>query len=108
MSHYCMCSNLSTAPLPPANLTVTQIGHRSLLVSWTPTGRPSHYTIYYQEPQSILRSVRAGPDNTSVILPSSFIFVGQNLSVSVMAETVLASEMVGPVTITIGKLVLGI
>ena len=77
-------------------------------MSWTPTGRPSTYTIYYQEPQSTLRSVRAGPDNTSVTLPSSFIFVGQTLSVSIMAETALASEMVGPVTITIGKLVLGI
>jgi hypothetical protein len=93
-----------TKPLAPVNLTVTQDGLLSVLVSWTPTGRPSHYTIYYQEEGGDLRSEIAGANDTSVVLPSQALTIGETYSVFILAETALSSDKVGPINITINHI----
>ena len=51
-------------------------------------------------------SVRAGPDETSVTLPTRFISANETYSVSIVAETALPSSKVGPVNITIREFVM--
>ena len=95
---------LPTGPLPPANLTVTQTGPSTAVVSWIPTGRPRQYTIYYEELEFSPSRVGAGPNDTSVSLPISSNF-GQTYLVSIIAETALVGDKVGPVRFTLGKCV---
>ena len=90
------------APYTPTNLTVSQNGIRSVLVSWTPAGRPSRYIIYYHEQGfSFRRRTYAGENDTSITL--SDLNEGKNYSVSIVAETALQSSEVGPVNVTISE-----
>ena len=74
-----------------------------LFVSWTPTGRPEGYTIYYRLQGSNRRfRLFAGPNDTSVTIRPSFVL---NLSyttyfITIVATTGVPSKEVGPVNIT--------
>lgn len=94
---------LPTVPLPPSNLSVTPFDPQRLLVSWTPTGTPERYIIYYtaKGENSQRNSVSAGPGDTSVFIPS---VPGRRYSISIVARTGVPSEDVGPVNITASML----
>ena len=91
--------SLSTAPLPPTNLTVTQIGESTVLVSWTPAGRPSQYRISYQDNEQSYVTT-AGPDDSSVTLTG---LLNDVYSFSISARTELSSDEVGPVNISLSE-----
>ena len=94
---------LQTVPFPPSNLSVTQYGFSSVLVSWSPLDGVDGYIIYYQEEGSRRYSRRAGADDTSVTLRG--LSAGKTYSISMVAytEIKLHSAEAGPVNITISR-----
>lgn len=89
-----------TGPSPPSNLSVSQNGPNSVLVSWVPSDGAESYTIYYQSDGERRLSRQAETDDTSFTLfPLSG---GKTYSISIVANTALHSTEVGPVNVTIG------
>lgn len=92
---------LLTVPFPPSNLSVTQNGRDTVLVSWSPSDGVDGYIVYYQEEGSRRYSRQAGADDTSFTLTR--LNAGKTYSISMVAYTGFYSTEAGPVNITIGR-----
>jgi hypothetical protein len=95
-----------TRPSPPSNLSVSQNGLNSVLVSWEPSYGADYYTIYYMYQndfdRSSRRSQRANADDTTITL---LLSIGYSYSISITANTaVISSTEAGPVIIIIDSL----
>ena len=88
-----------TDPSPPSNLSVSQNGLSSVLVSWAPSHGADFYTVYYQRDGDRRRSQTTEAGDTSITLS---LIVGETYSISMIANTALSSTEAGPVNITIG------
>ena len=76
------------APSPPHDVSVSQNGLNSLLVTWTPSQGPdvTGYTIYYQQQDGgPSGSVEAGQYDTSITIPG--LTVGATYSISIVANS---------------------
>ena len=95
-------------PSPPSNLSVSQNGLRSVLVTWAPSYGADFYTIYYMYPNArrSRESQTTEANDTSITLSS--LRTGYRYSISMTANTgsryftALSSTEAGPVIITIG------
>jgi hypothetical protein len=95
----------ATIPNPPSNLTVTQNGVDSVLVSWTPSdGAELYFIIYEHVLISGMMVVQGTLDSATVRLDPAFSMPGSPFSFMLVAHTALPSVEVGPVDITLGKL----
>ena len=106
--HVCSPSH-PPAPSPPSNVSVSQNGLNSLLVTWTPSQGPdvTGYTIYYQQQDGgPSGSVEAGQYDTSITIPG--LIVGATYSISIVANssTLPSTVTTGPSSATIGILLL--
>ena len=102
------CWNYSTAlyiltgPSPPSNLSVSQNGRNSVLVSWRPSDGAEYYIIYYQQEGRRQMSIQAGANDTSISITLVPNILGRPFSYSIIANTALPSTEVGPVNLTLG------
>ena len=94
---------LKTVPSPPSNLSVSQNGLTSVLVSWAPSHGADFYTIYYQRDGERKQSRTAQADDASITLS---LIGGETYFISMIANTALSSTEAGPVNITIGIILL--
>ena len=75
-------------PSPPSDVSVSQNGLNSLLVTWTPSQRPhvTGYTIYYQQQDGgPSGSMEAGQHDTSITIPE--LIAGATYSISIVANS---------------------
>ena len=109
-NHVSQCCYMSkyyspTAPSPPTDVTVSQNGLGSLLVSWTPPSGGADvtgYTIYYQY-NGVLDSVTAGTTITSANITGLIAGVTYFITVVASFSTPPNTLTIAP-TITIGTL----
>ena len=99
--------HLPPAPSPPTDVTVSQNGLGSLLVSWTPPSGGANvtgYTIYYQY-SMILHSMTAEAKATATNATITGLIAGVTYSINVVANsTTLPSTVTTAPDITIGIL----
>ena len=99
------CQIRCAVPNPPSNLTVTQNGVDSVLVSWTPSdGAELYFIIYEHVLISGMTAVLGTLDSATVRLDPTFSMPGSPFSFMLVAHTALPSVEVGPVDITLGIL----
>ena len=92
------------APSPPSNVSVSQSGLGSLLVSWTSEDpNVTGYVIYYYQPQDIENrlSLTAGATDSATI---TGLMAGATYSISVASTsgTLPSTETAAPHDVTIG------
>ena len=106
MNHFFLLLHISSktflAPSPPSNLSVSQNGPDSVLVSWiAPSGEPAvtGYIIYYQQHDGEqCLSESAGPTANIIGL-----IVGATYSITIMAtSSTLPSTETAALNVTIG------
>ena len=103
--HYNSCIYSPLAPSPLLNVSVSQNGLGSLLVSWT-SGNPNatSYVIYYQQhqPQQQRFLLVDGPDTTSATITGLMAGATYSISVASTSGTLPSTATAAPHDVTIG------
>lgn len=131
-SIYCIayqCFLLYLVPAPPSNLSVSQNGLNSLLVSWMPSDGATNYIIYYKEihrgRELSSKTLSAGANDTNITISLnirltyieihyvSIVAINRLTSREIIgyrgtrySTITLRSPLAGPVNITLGMLVI--
>ena len=91
-------------PSPPSDVSMSQNGLNSLLVTWTPSQGPyvTGYTIYYQQQDGgHSGSVEAGQYDTSITKPGLIVGATYSISIAANSSTLPSTVTTGP-SATIG------
>ena len=94
------------APSSPSDVSVSQNGLSSLLVTWTPSQGPdvTGYTVYYQQQDGgDNSSVEAGQNDTSITIPGLIVGATYSISIVTNSSTLPSTVTTGP-SATIGIL----
>ena len=86
---------ISLGPPPPSDVSVSQNGLNSLLVTWTPSGSVTGYTVHYQQIDGTQNGSVIATD-TSVIITGLMVGATFSISVSANSNTLSSAVIHGP------------
>ena len=82
-----VCRIPVTVPFPPSNVSVSQNGEKSILISWIPSDGAEYYTIYdYRSIQQFIEGA-----NDSITIQLSYYVPGRPFQFTIFANTALRS-----------------